>query len=78
MGVLIAVKCHPPAATRFYANDPLPHVNNVDWVIVLGGPMNTHEDAKYPWLITEKRFIERAIKQHKTVIGVAPQFQDSS
>ncbi len=61
---------HALSATRFYANDSLPHVDDIDWLIVMGGPMNIYEDTKYPWLIEEKRLIERAIKQNKTVIGI--------
>lgn len=61
---------HTLSATRFYANDPIPPVEKVDWVIVMGGPMNIHEETQYPWLIAEKRLIERAIEQHKTVIGI--------
>lgn len=61
---------HALSATRFYANDPLPHVDEMDWLLVMGGPMNVYEDAKYPWLLEEKHLIEQAIEQHKTVIGI--------
>ncbi len=29
-----------------------------DWLVVLGGPMNIYEDDAYPWLVSEKTFIE--------------------
>lgn len=58
------------SATRFYNNEPLPSVQDIDWLIVMGGPMNIYEDDKYPWLTDEKRFIEQAIQQNKTVIGI--------
>lgn len=32
--------------------------------------MGVFDDAIYPWLAPEKKFIEHAIKQNKTVIGV--------
>ncbi|MBW4563844.1 MAG: type 1 glutamine amidotransferase [Mojavia pulchra JT2-VF2] len=63
-------KNHSLSATRFYANDSLPQVDDVDWVVVMGGPMNIYEDNKYPWLTEEKRFIEQAIKKDKTVLGI--------
>lgn len=61
---------HSLSATRFYNNEPLPSVKDIDWLIVMGGPMNIYEDDKYPWLTEEKRFIEQAIQQDKTVIGI--------
>ena len=61
---------HALSGTRFYANDLIPPIDEIDWLIVMGGPMNIHEEAKYPWLNTEKWLIERAIKQHKIVIGI--------
>ncbi|WAL59900.1 type 1 glutamine amidotransferase [Thermocoleostomius sinensis] len=61
---------HSLSATRFHSNEPLPSVKDIDWLIVMGGPMNIYEDDKYPWLTEEKRFIEQAIKQNKTVIGI--------
>lgn len=61
---------HSLSATRFYRNDPLPAVNEIDWLIVMGGPMNIYEEDRYPWLTEEKRFIEQAIKQDKTIVGI--------
>jgi GMP synthase-like glutamine amidotransferase len=58
------------SATRFYASDPLPNIEDIDWLIVMGGSMNIYEDDRYPWLTEEKRFIDRAIKQNKIVIGI--------
>ena len=40
--------------TRFYANDNLPPVAEVDWLVVMGGPMNIYEEDQYPWLAREK------------------------
>jgi len=61
---------HSLSATRLYVNDSLPPVENLDWLIVMGGPMNIYEDNQYPWLTKEKRFIEQAIATNKTVIGI--------
>ncbi len=56
--------------TRFYANDPLPEIEDFDWLIVMGGPMNIYEESKFPWLREEKKLIEQAIKAKKTVLGI--------
>lgn len=58
------------SATQFYNGDTLPSVDDVDWVIVMGGSMNIYEDDKYPWLTSEKEFIAEAIKKNKIVIGI--------
>jgi hypothetical protein len=34
---------HRLGRTRFYGNDPLPEPDSVDWLIVMGGPMNVYE-----------------------------------
>ena len=61
---------HRIAATRFYTNDPLPDVNDIDWLIVMGGSMNIYDDARFPWLRAEKRLLGQAIERNKTVLGI--------
>jgi GMP synthase (glutamine-hydrolysing) len=61
---------HALACTRLHAGDPLPDLGRVDWLIVMGGPMNIYEDARYPWLAPERRFIRNAIQAGKNVLGI--------
>lgn len=61
---------HTLGATHFYRGDPLPAVDAVDLLVVMGGPMNIYEEADYPWLVDEKRFIERAITAGRRVLGI--------
>ena len=56
--------------TRFHAGDFLPSVNDIDWLIIMGGPMRIYDEKKYPWLETEKRFINQAITKGKVVLGI--------
>ncbi|WP_375478998.1 type 1 glutamine amidotransferase [uncultured Nostoc sp.] len=58
------------SVTKFYNGDTLPSVDDLDWLIVMGGSMNIYEDDKYPWLNLEKHFIQEAIKKNKIVIGI--------
>lgn len=62
---------HTLGATRFYCGDPLPAVEALDLLVVMGGPMNIYEEACYPWLVDEKRFIERAIAVGRRVLGIS-------
>ena len=61
---------HRIAATRFYLKEPLPNVNDMDWLIVMGGPMNIYDDAKFSWLAAEKRCLKEAIENKKIVLGI--------
>lgn len=56
--------------TRLFAGDPLPDLASIDWLVVMGGPMNVHDEERYPWLAAEKRFIDRALAAGKTVLGI--------
>lgn len=58
------------ATTRLWAGDPPPAPESFDWLLVMGGAMNADEEARFPWLVDEKRAIERAIAARKHVLGV--------
>jgi len=56
--------------TRFFEECTLPTANDVDLLIVMGGPMSVNDESIYPWLKDEKRFIKEAIGRGKPVLGV--------
>lgn len=62
---------HTLGATRFYCGAPLPPVETLNLLVVMGGPMNVYEEARYPWLADEKRFIEQAIAAGRLPWGTA-------
>jgi GMP synthase-like glutamine amidotransferase len=41
-----------------------------DWIVVMGGPMGVHDEAEFPWLLSEKRALEAALKRGAAVLGV--------
>jgi GMP synthase-like glutamine amidotransferase len=61
---------HALIATRLDRGEPLPVLNAFDWLVIMGGPMNVYEHDRYPWLVREKEFIARAIRNNKPVLGV--------
>lgn len=61
---------HSLGATHFYRGDSLPRIDVVDLLVVMGGPMNIYEEADYPWLAAEKRFIEQAVIAGRRVLGI--------
>lgn len=45
-------------------------MDELDWLIVMGGPMGIYDEAVYPWLSGEKEFIRQAIAANKVVLGI--------
>lgn len=56
--------------TKFYESDILPALTQIDWVIIMGGPMSIHDEQEFPWLKKEKAFVKHAIAENKVVIGI--------
>jgi len=61
---------HTITVTHLYKNEELPSIEDIDWLIVMGGPMGVEDQAIYPWLTEEKAFIKQAIDQNKIVLGI--------
>jgi GMP synthase-like glutamine amidotransferase len=58
------------SAVKLFADQALPDMADVDWLVVMGGPMNIYEEDLYPWLAREKKFIAEAIENNKIVLGI--------
>ena len=58
------------SSTRFFESDPLPALDDVDLLIILGGPMSVNDEEQLPWLREEKAFIARAVASGKAVLGI--------
>lgn len=41
-----------------------------DLVVICGGSMDTHEEKKYPWLVTEKKVLRRLLDQETKIFGL--------
>ena len=61
---------HRLTHTRLDLNESLPEPEGIDWLVVMGGPMNVDEHDIYPWLAREKEFLRRAIDRGIPVLGV--------
>jgi len=57
-------------STRLFAKDKFPNLDDIDWLIIMGGPMGIYDEDKYPWLLSEKNYIEKAVVQGKIVLGI--------
>jgi len=61
---------HRLNGTRMWVGDPLPAVTDIDWLIVMGGPMGVADQDRFPWLVHEKRFIQDCLAAEKRVLGI--------
>ncbi len=56
--------------TRLYKEQTFPQYNDLDLLIVMGGPMGVGDEERYKWLTAEKAFIKGAIDANLPIIGI--------
>lgn len=61
---------HSLTSTRFFESARLPEISEIDWLIIMGGPMSVHDEEQFPWIADEKKFIRNAVDAGKTVLGI--------
>jgi len=66
----IQTQGHKLSYTKFYEATIFPEIDEIDWLIVMGGNMSVYDEALYPWLREEKQFIQQMIESNKVVIGI--------
>lgn len=50
--------------------DADPSLDGYDGLVVLGGPMSAYDDHRFPFLVTEMKLIEDAMKRNLPVLGI--------
>ncbi len=55
---------------HIYKNQVFPPKDNTDLLIILGGPMGVYDEAHFPWLKEEKKYIESLVKNNKKILGI--------
>lgn len=61
---------HEIEGVRLYDDEPLPYVDEFDWLVVMGGTMGAGDERAHPWLADEKEAIGDAMGAGKLVLGV--------
>ena len=56
--------------TPFFKSVNLPALEEIDLLIVMGGPMSVNDEKRYPWLAPEKQFIRQMVMSGKPVLGI--------
>jgi len=57
-------------SSQLYAGSDLPAIENIDLLIVMGGPMSVNDEENHPWLRAEKKFIRRVLQAGKPILGI--------
>ena len=59
-----------PAYTRFFEDPALPGPEGLDLVVAMGGPMSVNDEAEFPWLAAEKRFLREVVGRGVPALGI--------
>lgn len=51
-------------------NEKMPAIDDLDWLMVMGGSPHAWEEDVHPWLAPEKEFIARALDNNKPILGI--------
>jgi len=54
----------------FYRGDPPPPPAEVEWLVVMGGPMGVGDEERHPWLVEEKRYLRAVLDTGARMLGV--------
>ena len=63
-------KQHQISFTKIYEAVTFPAADDIDLLVIMGGPMGVYEEEKYPWMKAEKDFIKAVMEAGKKVLGI--------
>lgn len=66
----LSAKGYHLTSTRFFESTVLPELKDINWLVIMGGPMSVNDDAEFPWLVPEKQFVRAAIESGIPVLGI--------
>ena len=59
------------STTYFYETNYIkPIIDQIDALIIMGGPMSVNDEDLFPWLIVEKDLIKEAVRKNKKILGI--------
>jgi GMP synthase (glutamine-hydrolysing) len=61
---------HSLQEVPLYEARPLPNPDGLDWLVIMGGPMSVSDEDRFPWLVDEKKWVDRFIAADKMVMGI--------
>jgi GMP synthase-like glutamine amidotransferase len=70
IGNWVKEKGYSLSVTEMYGDYKFPNPEDFDLLVIMGGPMGTYEEEKFPWLIAEKAFVRKTIEGGKAILGI--------
>jgi GMP synthase-like glutamine amidotransferase len=61
---------HSIAHTYLCNDEALPAIEDIDWLMIMGGSPHAWEEDVYPWLQNEKKFIAESLDCNKIILGI--------
>ncbi len=61
---------HDVHVVKLFAGDPIPHEDEIDFAIMLGGPMSVLDEADYPFFVREKELCRDMVQLGKPLLGI--------
>ncbi|HPA62519.1 MAG TPA: type 1 glutamine amidotransferase [Spirochaetota bacterium] len=58
------------SSTKMFESAMLPELPDLDFLVIMGGPMSVNEESKFHWMKNEKKFIENCISHNKKILGI--------
>lgn len=66
----LEAKGHKVHLIRLYAGDKIPHEDEIDFAILMGGPMSVLDETKYPYFVREKELCRDMVQLGKPILGI--------
>lgn len=63
-------KGHKVHLVKLYAGEKIPHEDEVDFAVVMGGPMSVLDEADYPHFVREKELCRDMVQLGKPILGI--------
>lgn len=70
LGDVLAAAAVPALEVPLYSGAPLPDLDEVSAVVILGGVMGAYDEDRYPFLRDEKVLVREAARRQMPVLGV--------
>jgi GMP synthase-like glutamine amidotransferase len=56
--------------SQLYNSEDFPRIEDIDFLVIMGGPMSVNDENVYPWLVEEKKFIKNIIEAGTATLGI--------
>ena len=58
------------SCTKLYESTSFPALEEIDFLVIMGGPMSVNNENEYPWVKDEKKYIKDFIDSGRPVLGI--------